>query len=79
MSQTNKNDLFHFQYWLVKDAEVASQLGIDTSDERVGDMYIMRKQSAFTDGLQHNLNIGGYNFVSEKLFDVDDQAAANGL
>ena len=33
---------FHMKYWIVEDASIAEKLGISTSNERIGDIYLLR-------------------------------------
>jgi len=63
MSQTNQNEVWHYQYWLVTDPELAAKMGINT--ENVGDVNLLRPHSAFTHGKEANVNLNGYPFVSE--------------
>lgn len=59
--------MFHYAYWLVNDEEIAKQMGLDTSEESVGDIYLVRKESPFTRGLKANIKLNDYDFVSEKI------------
>ena len=61
------NSPFHVHYWMVDDKEIARQLGIPTDDQSVGDIYIFRPKSVFTEGKKPNVNMNGYEFVSEKI------------
>jgi len=65
MNQQNENNTFHYQYWVIEDEAMAKQLGIDTDKNQVGDLHLVRKCSAFTNGLQSNIRLGGYKYVSE--------------
>jgi len=38
-------------------------LGLTSSE----DLYILRKQSVFTNGQKPNVNLNGYPFISEKV------------
>jgi hypothetical protein len=40
---------------LINDEELAKQMGIDTSDERIGDLYLLRKKSLFTSNIKSNI------------------------
>ena len=73
MSQTNQNEVFHYQYWLVEDETLAKQLGIDTPVP--GELYLLRKSSPFTAGLTPNINLNGYDFISERLCTVQEMMA----
>lgn len=69
MNQMSITKMFNTKYWIVKDKQLAAQFGIDTDKESVGNIYLLRKQSAFTEDLKPNVNISGYPFVSEKILD----------
>jgi hypothetical protein len=59
--------MFHFTYQIVNDEDIAKQMGLDTSEESVGDIYLLRKESPFTRGLKANIKLNDYDFVSEKI------------
>ena len=67
LSQTNQNDVFHFQYWFVNDKEMARQMGISTDPEDIGDLYLLRKSTIYTKDLQPNINLEGYDYISDRL------------
>lgn len=68
MNQSNTP--FHVHYWMITEEEQAKQLGLDTS--KVGDVYVLRKQSIFTDNLPSNVNINGYEYVNEKIMTKEE-------
>ena len=55
---------------MITDEDKAKELGIDTS--KVGDVYVLRKQSVFTDDLTANVNLRGYNYVNEKIMTKEE-------
>jgi hypothetical protein len=69
MSQTNQNEVFHYQYWILTDPALAEQMGINTDPASVGDLYLLRKKSVFTQDLKPNVNLRGYDFISQKIYD----------
>ena len=42
-------------------------MGVDTDPEKIGDLYLLRKKTPYTELLSANINIEGYDFVSEVL------------
>ena len=38
----------------------------------MGDVYVLRKQSIFTDNLPSNVNINGYEYVNEKIMTKEE-------
>jgi hypothetical protein len=55
---------------MITEEEQAKQLGIDTSS--VGDVYVVRKQTIFTDNLVSNITIKDYDYVSEKIMTKEE-------
>jgi hypothetical protein len=49
-------------------------MGIETSDERIGDLYLLRKKSLFTSNLKSNIELRGYDYISEKLLTFEEMA-----
>jgi len=47
-------------------------MGIDTSPDKVGDLYLLRKSSEFTKDKASNINLNGYDFISEKLLTKEE-------
>jgi len=72
MNQTNQNEVFHYLYWVVSDEAMAKQMGINTNEENVGDIYMLRKQSAFTKGISPNILLNNYEFSSERILTGED-------
>ena len=58
---------FNVHYWMIEDTALAEQLGMSTSEEDVGDVYVLRKDSVYTDGKKPNLQLDGYPYISEKV------------
>jgi len=59
---------------LVTDPEVAKQMGISTEPNQAGDLYLIRKASKFTAGVQPNIKIRDYDYISEKLMSYQELA-----
>ena len=73
MNQTNSNDFYHYQYWVVTDPELAKSMGISTNEEDIGDLYVLRKASTFTQGSTPNINLRGYDYISERIRSASDK------
>ena len=73
MNQTNSNEFYHYQYWVITDPELAKSMGMSTSEDDVGDLYVLRKSSPFTLGAVPNLNLRGYEYISEKIHSSKDK------
>ena len=58
---------FNVHYWMIEDTALAENLGMSTSEENVGDVYVLRKDSVYTDGKKSNLQLDGYPYISEKV------------
>jgi hypothetical protein len=74
-NQTNQTSVFNFQYWMVEDPNIATQLGMDTSEETVGDVYLVRKQSVLTGDASANAVVSDYPFISHKLMTAKEMNA----
>ena len=47
-------------------------MGIDTQPENVGDLYLLRKCTPYTAGIQPNINLEGYDYISERIVKSED-------
>lgn len=47
-------------------------MGIDTSLDRIGDLYLLRKKTQFTSDIKPNLQLRGYDFISEKILSHEE-------
>lgn len=66
----NTDKYFHLKYWVVEDKELAEQLKLGTSEESVGDVYLVRQSSEFNFN-EKNTSVCGYPFHSQKILDAD--------
>jgi hypothetical protein len=46
---------------------LAKKLGLNTEVSNCGDVYLLRKNSEFTNGHIPNVNLNGYNYVSNLI------------
>lgn len=51
-------------------------MGIDTSIERIGDLYLLRKSSEYTNDIKPNIQLRGYDYISEKILSHEEMSAA---
>ena len=51
-------------------------MAIDTSDERIGDLYLLRKETLFTSGISPNIMLRGYNYISQRILTFEELGGA---
>lgn len=49
-------------------------MGIDTSSERIGDLYLLRKSTEFTNNIKPNILLRGYDYISEKILSHEEMS-----
>lgn len=54
----------------MSDEPLAKELGIDKGE--AGDIFMLRKSSAFTRGIKPNLKIQGYDYNVQKVLTKED-------
>ena len=72
MNQLNESDICKVHFWQLEDQQIANQLGIETTEESVGDLYMVRKSSIYTEGAKPNAVINGYDFIVEKIAEYEE-------
>lgn len=66
----NTDKFFHLKYWIIDNKELAEKLHIDTSEESIGNTYLVRQSSVFND-YKSNTFICDYGFYSEKILTAE--------
>lgn len=52
---------------------MAKDMGISTDEKDIGDIYLLRKSSIFTNGgPKPNIKLGQYDFISEKIITAEE-------
>jgi hypothetical protein len=58
--------ILNLNYWIVEDAKLAEQIGINTSN--AGDVYVLREAQTPISPAKGNITIEDYPYTSERLF-----------
>jgi len=51
-------------------------MGIDTSNERIGDLYLLRKSTEYTNDIKPNIKLRGYEYISDKILSHEEMSSA---